>query len=462
MAKRNKMKSILAAVLAAAMIGSSAVAAAPVFAASSDEIQGEIDELEAQQESLQAQQDEVASQLASLKEDKQKQLEYKQALDSQMVSIQKEINVINKKIKKLDKQIKAKKAEIKENEKNITATFSQLKERIHDLYLAGEASDLELLLSAESITDFADKVEVMRSITDHDSDLIDKLKDELNKVKAQKEEIEKDRQEVSDAKTEMEGKKKEVAGLVEESNAVIASIRASEAEANSLASQLESEFNATSDSLSQKYEEYQAAKTAEQRAAEAAAAKKVKQVTDDDYDAGYTPPSNDVTETEETGDNGDSGNGGSGDSGDSGDSGSSDFVQGDGVANSQFVWPAPGTTMITSGVGPRWGTTHNGIDISGGNAYGSPIVAADGGTVIVAVHEGWGGGYGLHVMIDHGNGYVTVYGHASQVFVNEGDKVSQGQTIALIGSTGDSTGPHLHFEIRNNGAIMDPENYVSP
>ena len=460
MAKRKHFKSVLAAVLAAAVIGSTAVIVpSTVFAASSDEIQGEIDELEAQQESLQAQQEEVAAQLASLREDKQKQLEYKQALDNQMVSIQTEINVINKKIKKLDKQIKAKKAEIKEDEKEITETFAQLKERIHDLYLAGEASDLEILLSAESITDFADKVEVMRSITDHDTDLIDKLKVELNKVKEQKAEIEKDRQQVSDAKTEMEAKKQEVAGLVEESIAVIAQIRESEAEANSLASQLESEFNATSDSLSQKYEEYQAAKTAEQRAAEEEAAKRVKQVTDDDYEAGYTPPSTDIDEDgdgepdENTGDP-------SEDSGDD-SGGSSDFVQGDGVANSQFIWPAPGTTMITSGVGPRWGTTHNGIDISGGGAYGSPIVAADGGTVIVAVHSGWGGGYGLHVMIDHGNGYVTVYGHASQVLVNEGDKVSQGQTIAYIGSTGDSTGPHLHFEIRNNGAIMDPESYVS-
>lgn len=135
---------------------------------------------------------------------------------------------------------------------------------------------------------------------------------------------------------------------------------------------------------------------------------------------------------------------------------------GNGTASGKFIWPAPGTTTITSGVGPRWGTTHNGIDISSGDAYGKPIVASDGGTVLTAVHSGWGGGYGLHVMIDHGNGYITVYGHASKVVVNTGDSVSKGQVIAYIGSTGDSTGPHLHFEIRKNGVIEDPEKYVSP
>lgn len=127
-----------------------------------------------------------------------------------------------------------------------------------------------------------------------------------------------------------------------------------------------------------------------------------------------------------------------------------------------FVWPAPGTTMITSGVGPRWGTTHNGIDISSGDAQGKPVVASAAGTVAVANKSGWGGGYGLHVMIDHKDGYRTIYGHGSAVHVNVGDVVKKGQHIMDIGSTGDSTGPHLHFEIRKNGQILDPEKYVSP
>lgn len=437
MAKPRFLKPIIAAALILSVVAAPVTYClsnmTTVSAASSSDIQSNIDSLEAEQESLQKQQEEVANQLASLKEDKEKQLEYKQALDEQMTSIQEEVNVINKKIDALDEKIKAKQKEIEADEKVITDTFNQLKERIRALYLAGEASTLEILLNADSIADFADKVEVMKSITSHDAELIDTLKSELNKVKDQKAEIEQSRQEVADARTELEDKEKEVKKLVEESNAVIAEINASEDEANSLSNQLKSEFDARSDELAQAYKDYQAAKSKEQQAAEQEASKDVVTVNDDDYEAGY----------------------------DGGSSGGSNFTEGSGTANGQFIWPAPGTTIITSGVGPRWGTNHNGIDISGSNAYGSPIVAADGGTVIVAVHSGWGGGYGLHVMIDHGNGYTTVYGHASSVLVNVGDKVSQGQTIAYIGSTGDSTGPHLHFEIRKNGAIVDPELYVS-
>lgn len=436
MAKKEIKKGFFKRVIAAALV--LALAAVPTtlglgtiaFAQSSSELMGDINSLEAEQDALQQQQQEVKNKLASLKEDKEKQLEYKQALDEQLVAIQKEVNVINKKIKALDKQIKEKQAEIKENEAVITETFSQLKKRIRALYLAGEASTLEILFNAENIADFADKMEVMRSITSHDSELIDTLKTELAKVKEQKALIEKDRQEVADARTELETKEAEIQELVNESTAVLNEIMASEDEANSLAAQLEAEFDARSDELEQIYKDYYAALSAEEKKAQEEASKDVVQVGDDDYDSNYDASNN--------------------------------FQQGSGTSNGQFIWPTPGTTIITSGVGPRWGTSHNGIDISSGNAYGQPIVASDGGTVIVAVHSGWGGGYGLHVMIDHGNGYTTVYGHASSVLVNTGDKVSQGQTIAYIGSTGDSTGPHLHFEIRYNGGICDPENYVSP
>ena len=123
------------------------------------------------------------------------------------------------------------------------------------------------------------------------------------------------------------------------------------------------------------------------------------------------------------------------------------------------MWPVPHTHNITSYMEWRWGRMHNGIDIAGGGDYGQPFVAADGGTVIWSGDDG--GGYGNYVMIDHGNGYITVYGHASELACSTGDYVSQGQTIGYIGSTGNSTGPHLHFEIRLNGDYQDPLGYVS-
>ncbi len=98
---------------------------------------------------------------------------------------------------------------------------------------------------------------------------------------------------------------------------------------------------------------------------------------------------------------------------------------------------------------------HAGMDF--GAPYGSPIRAADRGTIIFA---GWYGGYGNAVIIDHGNGITTLYGHSSQLFVAEGQVVQRGQAIAAVGSTGLSTGPHLHFEVRQNGAPIDPLAYL--
>ena len=129
-----------------------------------------------------------------------------------------------------------------------------------------------------------------------------------------------------------------------------------------------------------------------------------------------------------------------------------------GESSGQFIWPFPHTHSISSLFEWRWGRMHQGIDIAGGDDYGQPIVAADGGKVTWAGNDG--GGYGNYVMIDHGNGYVTVYGHASELACSTGDYVSQGQVIAYVGSTGNSTGPHLHFEIRYDGEYLNPLDFV--
>ena len=123
-----------------------------------------------------------------------------------------------------------------------------------------------------------------------------------------------------------------------------------------------------------------------------------------------------------------------------------------------FGWPVPYTRNITSYYGPRWGSYHYGIDIAASGVNGQAIVASSSGTVTWA---GWdNSGYGYYVVIDHGNGYSTLYGHCSAVYVSKGQSVSKGQTIAAVGSTGWSTGPHLHFEIRNGGTKLNPMNYL--
>ena len=123
------------------------------------------------------------------------------------------------------------------------------------------------------------------------------------------------------------------------------------------------------------------------------------------------------------------------------------------VSTSGYIWPAHG--VLTSSFGWRWGRLHEGIDIAVGN--GTSVVAAASGTVIVA---GWMGGYGNLVVVDHGNGVSTAYGHNTGVAVSVGQGVAQGQLIAYSGNTGNSTGPHIHFEIRINGAPTDPLGYL--
>jgi murein DD-endopeptidase MepM/ murein hydrolase activator NlpD len=119
-----------------------------------------------------------------------------------------------------------------------------------------------------------------------------------------------------------------------------------------------------------------------------------------------------------------------------------------------FLWPVPDSFRITSKFGPRGRSFHTGVDI--GVDSGSTVLAADDGTVVFA---GWAGAFGILVSVDHGNGYVTKYAHNSRVLVSEGQRVERGQQIARSGNTGNSTGPHVHFEIVRHGAPLNPMRY---
>lgn len=137
-------------------------------------------------------------------------------------------------------------------------------------------------------------------------------------------------------------------------------------------------------------------------------------------------------------------------------------------SGSMFAWPAPGYYIISSPFGwrpnpfnPSVGEGHKGIDIIGATPInGASACAAGNGTVIYTATDGWGGGYGNHVIINHGNGYATLYAHLQSVSVSVGQTVSVGQEVGKIGSTGYSTGPHLHFEVRINNTPVDPMPYL--
>ena len=128
------------------------------------------------------------------------------------------------------------------------------------------------------------------------------------------------------------------------------------------------------------------------------------------------------------------------------------IVQGTG----QFCYPVPGHTSISCGFYGYW--NHNGVDFSDGGIYGANVVAADAGTVVRVRYLTYS--YGQHIFIYHGNGLTTQYCHLSAIYVSEGQTVSKGQSIGAVGSTGNSTGPHLHFGVfDNSGAFLNPEGY---
>ncbi len=134
---------------------------------------------------------------------------------------------------------------------------------------------------------------------------------------------------------------------------------------------------------------------------------------------------------------------------------SGDYVGG------QLAWPVPGFKTITSEFGWRFGGSdyHTGFDISGSGVNGKTIVAANSGTVAYVKYGTTG--YGRYLIVDHGGGYTTLYAHCSEILVEVGDYVSRGEAIAKVGSTGWSTGPHLHFEVRVDGVAKNPRNYFN-
>lgn len=132
-----------------------------------------------------------------------------------------------------------------------------------------------------------------------------------------------------------------------------------------------------------------------------------------------------------------------------------EIIDGSNSAINGIILSKPTTGIISSRFGPRWGRSHTGIDIASNT--GTPIYSCSKGTV---EFTGWYYGYGNLVIVNHGNGVKTYYGHCSKIYVSVGDTVTKDTVIAAMGSTGNSTGPHLHLEIRINGTVLNPQNYL--
>ena len=322
------------------------------------------------------------------------------SLSAQVNSLEEKINELKASISKNEIKLKELKADLEKAQKKVDTQNEDLSARLRNMYKNGSIGFVDVLMESGSFTEFLTNLDMVERIYEGDKEVLDELQKAYDEIDKKKKKVETLQAELKDSKEVAETEMK----TVEKEKAKIAA-------SNEETEKMLDDLNDEADAITAKIK-------AEEEARKAAAAKN---------------------------------SGGSGNSGGGSSSGSS--------GGGRLSWPCHGTITSEQGwrVHPIFGYKkyHSGMDI--GVAYGTPIKAAASGTVIMA---SWYGGYGYCVIIDHGNGLSTLYGHNSSLHVSYGQKVSRGQTIASAGSTGYSTGPHCHFEVRVNGSVTNPRNYL--
>jgi len=326
-------------------------------------------------------------------------------IEGQLRQATTELNTITEQRVAVENDITLNERQLAEAQKRLEGREAVFYKRVRDIYINGRLSYLDVVIGSKDFSDFANRLEVLKRIIDSDINLISEIKKERAQIEVHKKKLEEDRAKLVELEKAALAKQAEIEQKKAERNVVLQKAQNDRA----VAMQAIEELNASSAQISAMLKERQAARAA----AAAAAAQSAGQ------GSSYT------------------------------------WVQGTG----QLGWPVSGEITSPYGyrVHPIWGTTiyHSGIDI--GVDEGTPVHAADSGVI---VWSGWMGGYGYAVVIDHGNGLSTLYGHNSELAVDEGQSVSKGQVVAYAGSTGNSTGPHVHFEVRENGDPVDPMGYL--
>ena len=385
-------------IIAAVMLLSVLLCTAPV-SAFADNYKNELLALEMQYDELEKQRKEIDTQINKAKSEKDKQLAAKNQLDNQIYSVRQQINILSEKIGLLEDEIEVKEDELARQESAIRDNYELLKKRLRVMYKTGNATVLGLILGADSFTEFLTHTQVTSRVAQHDRALIEEMTVRLAEIKQLKEGIESDKSELESSKSQQADKQSFLAGQLEIAKNNIQDIE-----------QLEKQFQSNRAALTKQMQEVQAEVDAIYS----------KINSEGEYDGGI------------------------------------------------MLWPVAGYKTVTSDYGWRFGGTdfHTGIDIARTNAagqgiYGKPILAADDGKVVFTQTSYVPGrGYGIYLILDHGGGVTSLYGHTCGLNVKMGQKVKRGQTIAYVGSTGWSTGPHLHFEVRVDGKYTNPWPYL--
>jgi murein DD-endopeptidase MepM/ murein hydrolase activator NlpD len=321
-------------------------------------------------------------------------------LSAKLAALESDLAAHRSRLARLEARLREQAATLERLTQEHAVAQRRLEERLVQLYESNEASDLEILLQAQSFSDLLEQLDYFRAIGEQDKNIAETMKRLEAQMRFAKEETASTKAEVASATAILAQK-------TEEQRAARATLLARQA---ALAAARNDKESLLADVKSQRHK------------------------NEEDLDAMQAASAAIAAQLEDSA--GSSGGGGGGES----------------PSASGFIWPVSGP--ITSGFGWRWGRMHEGIDI--GAACGTSIRAAASGTIVYA---GWMDGYGNITIIDHGGGMATAYGHQSAIYVG-GGSVSQGQTIGAVGSTGHSTGCHLHFEVRVNGTPVNPLNYL--
>lgn len=364
-------------------------------------------DLKDKQSDIESRMNDTKKELQSTKEEASEVKEDIRKLDGQVNEATVELQKVTDQLDQLNKDIDKTTEELEEAEENLATKNDEFNARLRTMYKNGNTGYIELLLSASNVSDLLSRNSMLQQIAGSDQELIAYIKEQRDLIEDKKTELEGKRASVEVVKSEIQSRKDELEVATRQKQAFMTSLQ----EDIDTYEKEYDELNSFAKEIGTKIRNLQISNAAK-------------------------------TNTTTTG----------------GNPSTQSPQSGQSVPNSgKLAWPVPSSSRITSPYGYRihpitkTRKMHTGIDIAAPS--GTPIVAAESGTVI---QTGWLGGYGLTVMVDHGGGIATLYAHNSAVTVSNGQQVSRGQTISLMGSTGNSTGPHLHFEVRRNGDYVDP------
>lgn len=361
--------------------------------------------------------DKAKEESEELKEQKEQAETERKTISAQLDKLLDEITVIEEKIFNKEEEISLKEDELIQAMVDENDQYESMKMRIKYMYENGNGQFVEILFEAKDLSDFLNKTEYISSISDYDRDMLTKYKEIVKQVEEQEAVLQKEQQEMETMQDELIAKQGSLQALLASKENEIDGLK-EEISANAeRVKKLEAAAQAAADAARKKAEAEAAAKEA---AAQAAAAKKNAAAVSDGA--------------------------------------SSEVVV---SGNGTFTHPCPGYTRISSNFGYRTAplrgasTNHKGTDFAA--PTGTPIYAAADGTVTSARYSGNAGNM---IVINHGNGLQTYYMHCSRIFVRAGTKVSKGQHIGAVGTTGNSTGPHLHFQVMSGGRPVNAMNYL--